>query len=197
MKKNYLENKHVSLRAPEPEDLELLYQWENDTSVWLAGNTLTPFSRYILRQFIENSHKDIYETRQQRFMIDLHIKVIEQAIGTIDLFDFDPFHERAGIGILIINKEFRDKGYASEALEALINYSFEILKLHQLYANVNKDNASSLKLFKKHGFIISGERKEWNKTSKGRKDEYFLQLINNEKETIGNRQSAVDNKTDK
>jgi len=181
--KNYLQNKNISLRAPEPEDLELLYQWENDTSVWQAGNTTSPFSKYILRQFIENSHKDIYETKQQRFMIDLHTKIIEQAIGTIDLFDYNPFHERAGIGILIMNKELRQMGYASEALEALINYSFEILKLHQLFANVDVENSASLKLFEKHGFKITGEKKEWNKAPAGRKDEYFLQLINNKKGT--------------
>ena len=181
MDKNYLKNKNISLRAPEPEDLELLYEWENNTSVWQAGNTTSPFSKYILKQFIENSHKDIYETRQQRFMIDLQSKTPVQTIGTIDLFDYDPFHERAGIGILIMNKEFRQIGYASEALQALVNYSFEILRLHQLFANVEVENTASLKLFEKHGFRITGEKKEWNKTPAGRKDEYFLQLINNKK----------------
>lgn len=179
MNKNSLKKNNILLRAPEPEDLELLYKWENDTSVWQAGNTLTPFSKFILRQFIENSHKDIYETKQQRFMIDLTDKKPPQTIGTIDLFDYDPFHERAGIGILIMNKELREKGYASEALRILINYSFQILGLHQLFANVDVENTTSLNLFKKNGFKIAGEKKEWNKTPDGRKDEYLLQLINN------------------
>jgi len=34
-------------------------------------------------------------------------------IGTIDIFEFDPFHKRAGIGILIGNESYRRKGYAS------------------------------------------------------------------------------------
>ncbi|MCH7656707.1 MAG: GNAT family N-acetyltransferase [Bacteroidetes bacterium] len=177
MDKNYLKNKNILLRAPEPEDLELLYKWENDTSVWQAGNTLSPFSKFILRKFIENSHKDIHETRQQRFMIDLQSKTPVETIGTIDLFDYDPFHERAGIGILIMNNKIRQRGYATEALQALINYSFEILRLHQLFANVDVENSASLKLFEKHGFRITGEKKEWTKTPSGRKDEYFLQLL--------------------
>ena len=114
-------------------------------------------------------------------MIDLQSKTPVQTIGTIDLFDYDPFHERAGIGILIMNKELRQIGYASEALQALVNYSFEILRLHQLFANVEVENTASLKLFEKHGFRITGEKKEWNKTPAGRKNEYFLQLINNKK----------------
>ena len=51
------------------------------------------------------------------------------------------------------------------------------LKLHQLFANINVENTASLKLFEKHGFRITGEKKEWNKTPAGRKNEYFLQLI--------------------
>ena len=35
-----LENERVCLRALEPEDLELLYRWENDSELWEVGNTL-------------------------------------------------------------------------------------------------------------------------------------------------------------
>ena len=98
-----LEGKLIQLRAPEPEDLECLYRWENDTEIWQVSNTLTPFSRYILKNYIESAHLDIYETRQLRFMIDALSNGSEakKTIGTIDLFDFEPYHNRAGIGILI------------------------------------------------------------------------------------------------
>ena len=36
--------KNIKLRALEPEDLELLYQWENNDSYWLISNTVSPFS---------------------------------------------------------------------------------------------------------------------------------------------------------
>ncbi|HCC72029.1 MAG TPA: GNAT family N-acetyltransferase, partial [Bacteroidales bacterium] len=80
----------IKLRAPEPEDLVILYNWENDPSIWQVSNTLSPFSKYTLRKYIENSHKSIFETGQLRFMIE--IIQLEKTIGTIDLFDFDPFH---------------------------------------------------------------------------------------------------------
>ncbi len=142
-----LENNIIKLRALEPSDIDLLYKWENDISVWRVSNTLAPFSKYIIKQYIENSHFDIYQTKQLRLIIDLKSGEELIPIGCIDLFDFEPFHNRAGIGILIADSEYRGKSYASEALDLLIKYSFEILNLHQLYCNITVDNEASLKLF--------------------------------------------------
>lgn len=165
----------IRLRAPEPEDLDLLYLWENDPDVWHVSNTLAPFSYYTLKNYIENSHQDIYQAKQIRLMID--IRETPQTIGSIDLFDFDPFHNRAGVGILIGDVSQRKQGYAGEALDLLIDYGFEILNLHQLYCGIGADNISSIKLFKSRNFEQCGERKEWLKTSQGWQTEYLFQLI--------------------
>ena len=168
--------KEISLRALEPEDLELLYEWENNVSYWIISNTIIPFSKYTLKRYLEDSHKDIYETGQVRLMID-HI-ADNTTIGTIDIFDFDPFHKRAGVGILIANEEYRRKGYATMALKCLIDYCFSTLMLHQLYCSILSNNCESMDLFKKVGFIQSGIKKEWIRTSDGYLDEYLFQLIN-------------------
>ncbi len=168
--------KNIRLRALEPEDLELLYEWENDKAYWSISNTVAPFSRYTLKRYLENSHKDIYETGQLRLMID-HIDD-NITIGTIDLFDFDPFHKRAGIGILIAKEAYRRKGYASMSLTCLIKYCFKTLQLHQLYCNILSNNQESIDLFKNHGFEQIGIKKDWINTSGGYLDEHMFQLIN-------------------
>jgi diamine N-acetyltransferase len=165
----------IRLRALEPEDLELLYEWENNDSYWVFSNTVTPFSKYTLKRYLENSHKNIFETGQLRLMIELASE--KKTIGTIDLFDFDPFHKRAGLGILIADDAERRKGYASMALKCLIDYCFTTLQLHQLYCNILAKNCESMDLFKKQGFVQSGVKKEWIKTSEGYLDEYMFQLI--------------------
>jgi diamine N-acetyltransferase len=173
-----LESTHLQLRAPEPADLDFIYAWENNTDTWLVSNTLTPFSRFVLARYIETAHLDIWEAKQLRLIIILKSQHGEgKPIGAIDLFDFDPFHMRAGIGILIADKEDRRKGYASEAIEILKEYAFETLGLHQLYCNITASNEISLTLFKKSGFIIAGLKKEWVRIPGGWEDEYFLQLI--------------------
>jgi diamine N-acetyltransferase len=168
--------KNISLRAPEPTDIEVLYSWENNPNTWQISNTLLPYSRFALEQYIMNASLDIYSTKQLRLMIDLLSGEQIVTIGTIDLFDFSPMHRRAGVGILIENN-FRSRGYASEAMELMIEYAFNTLQLHQLYCNVSSENQASLKLFKKFGFEIVGLKKDWLSINNRWTDEYLLQLI--------------------
>lgn len=172
---NLLEKNGVRLRALEPADIEILYRWENDTAVWGVSHTLLPFSRHTLEQFITEQAHDIYRTRQTRFVIEE--TETGRPVGVIDLFDFDPFHLRAGVGILVYEPEDRRKGYASEALGILVRYGFEVLRLHQLYCNIPAGNAPSRRLFEKCGFIPCGLKKEWLRTPEGWEDEWTLQLI--------------------
>jgi diamine N-acetyltransferase len=176
---NPLSGKNIRLRAIEPADLNAIYEWENDPGNWLISNTITPFSAHILTKYIEHAQKDIYEARQLRLMIDLmnDSGVTKETIGTVDLFDFDPVHKRAGIGILIANQENRMKGFAYESLTILIRYAFETLHLHQLYCNISHDNQASLKLFKKLGFSEIGIKRDWLQGDSGWLDVYLLQLI--------------------
>lgn len=173
---NLLEGKKVKLRALEPEDIDLLMAWENNTPNWQVSGTVAPFSRAILKDFISNSHLDIYQTRQLRFMIE----TLEgpATIGTIDLFEFDPFHQRAGVGVLIADPAQRNNGYASESVELVKEYCFKHLGLHQLFCNILEGNEASLRLFKKAGFELSGSKKAWVRLGQSYKDEYFLQLFN-------------------
>src|SRR3954468_9772566 len=177
-----LNGNQLVLRAIEPGDIDVLYTWENDTRFWKVSNTVVPFSREVLNQYLETAHLDIYTVKQLRLMIDELPNAnneLKQAksIGCIDLFDFDPFHLRAGIGILIASEQDRRKGHASEALELLINYCFEHLNLHQLYCNIEVSNEASILLFKKHGFEITGVKKHWIRVGNSYKDELSLQLL--------------------
>jgi len=166
----------IRLRALEPEDIELLYSWENNPDTWKASNTLVPVSRFILRQFLENATRDIFEVHQLRLMIEL--VQTSKPIGTIELFEFDPFHLRAGVGIIIVETSERRKGYAEQSLHLLLDYTFNTLCLHQIYCNIKKDNTPSLQLFKKIGFRVVGVKEQWVRNAEGWEDEYLLQLIN-------------------
>lgn len=147
----------IHLRALEPEDLPFLEKVENNPEFWEISHTLTPFSNYTLSKYLEAAGRDIYEARQQRFGLELK----GELIGFVDLFDFDPMHKRAGIGIVIAERRHRKMGYAREALELLCDYSFEHLGLHQLYANILEENQGSQALFKKLGFDLIGLKKDW------------------------------------
>jgi len=170
-----LENETIRLRAPEPEDLDKLYIWENDASLWEMGSTLSPYSRYELKQYIADAGHDIYDRKQLRLIIEL--KETNTAVGTIDLYDFDPHHRRAGVGILIDTAHQR-KGYAKNTLQLLINYAFSFIKIHQLYAYIPLTNTPSLQLFEQCGFETIGILKDWLFTTNGYVDVRIATCIN-------------------
>lgn len=167
---------NIELRSPEPDDADLLYQWENDSNVWRVSNTMAPFSKHTIRKHIEESSLNIYETGQARFII---CRLDDRKpVGTIDLFEFDTFNLRAGVGILIARETDRRKGYALNALTAITNYCFNHLMIHQLWCNILSDNNGSSALFEKAGFTLSGVKREWLREKEGYSDELFYQLIN-------------------
>lgn len=171
-----LKGQNIFLRALEPEDLEFVYAIENDEAIWEVSNTQTPYSKFLIRQYLENAHQDIYEAKQLRLAICKN--QTSGVIGLIDLFDFDPKNSRAGVGIIIQNDEHRNNGYGKEALELVINFSFTQLQLHQLYANIQTENDASIKLFSTFGFQKIGVKRDWT-FSKGKfLDEAIFQLIN-------------------
>lgn len=174
----YLENNSIKLRALEPEDLDILYRWENDSDVWTVSNAVEPYSRYILKEYIAYSDKTIYEKKQLRLMIEL--KDTRDVVGAIDLFDFDVHNKRAGIGILI-DGAFRNNGYASQALSLVVEYAFKFLHLHQIYANVVSNNDASRALFANGGFVMSGVLKDWLCCDTGFLDVEVYQLVREEK----------------
>lgn len=169
-----LEGKHINLRPLEPEDLQFLYDSENDETNWKVSGTLVPYSKFILKNYIKNSHQDIYEAKQVRLVIEN--KKTNALVGMIDLFDFEPMHKRAGIGILILN-EHQNNGYASEALRLVISYAFHYLYLHQLFANITTDNKNSIRLFEKHKFQLTGIKKDWIYHDQNFYNEATFQLI--------------------
>lgn len=170
-----LENEVIRLRALEPEDLEPLYRWENNPELWGVGNTLSPYSRYILKEYIAESHRDIFETKQLRLMIEL--RSTGAAIGTVDLYDLDIHHRRAGVGVLL-DPVYQGGGLATEAVNLLVEYVHSLLKLHQLYAHIPVNNESSKALFTRCGFTITGILSDWIAIEGGYSDVIVMQWIN-------------------
>jgi len=165
----------VKIRALEPKDIDFLFEIENDWDMWHLSHTQQPFSARLLQDYIANADRDIYEAKQFRFGIE----VIEnqRLVGFIDLFDFDPKNKRAGVGI-VIQQKYRHQSYGKAALQLVIDYAFNILYLHQLYANIADDNLPSIRLFESFGFERTGIKKDWLFDGKNFKDELLYQLIN-------------------
>lgn len=226
-----LEGRLIRLRAVEPDDVELMYAWENDSSVWPVSGTTEPFSHHQMAAFVERQREgDIFRTGQLRLIIetrpdtpapsdevppapgeqhpakhaaarpaatpaaavtptatteDATTAFAPQAtpaakprpVGAVDLFEFDPLHGRAGIGILIHAEEDRGRGYAADAVQVLCRYARQTLRLHQLWCNVGAANTASLRLFRAAGFRQIGVKHDWQWTPDGYRDEVMMQKL--------------------
>ena len=161
----------IKLRALEPEDLDILYMIENDTGLWNVGTTNVPYSRYTLHEYIARATNDIYTDRQVRLMAE---NEAGDVVGIVDLVNFDPQHQRAELGIVIMN-DYRRKGYATAAVEEILHYAQRILHLHQLYAIVDKQNTAALSLFKKTAFQESATLEQWLFDGQAYRDALLLQ----------------------
>ena len=182
--KGELENKHtigmkqknlprISLRAMELEDIDLIYDVENNRSEWDVGVTNVPYSRYLLQEFVTLSTGDIYSDKQVRLIIET---IDRQAVGMADLTNFSPAHLRAEVGIYLL-EAYRGMGYGVSALMELSSYARQVLHLHQLYACIDKQNKKSVDTFLNAGYVASAELKDWLYDGKKHRDALLMQLF--------------------
>ena len=190
----------IHLRAIEPEDLDLLYRIENDVKLWNVGATNVPYSRYTLHDYVANSSDDIYADRQVRMMVE---NEQHQVVGIADVVNFDPSNCRAEVGLIILNdfrrgiadvvnfdpsncraevgliilNDFRRQGFGSSSLEAVADYALQVLHLHQLYAYVDVTNEASLGLFRKMGYEVSANIKDWLYDGRKYRDAVLMQRV--------------------
>lgn len=172
--KQLMSNNQIALRPLEPTDLDTLYNWENDTALWMVSDTVAPYSRAALWQYLEGYTGDLYAQRQLRLMITLASD--GTSVGTIDYLNFDPLNNRAELG-LFIDRDHRGKGLGREALELLTDYSREHLGLRQLYVFIDVANEVCLKLFKDFGYHQVGVINSWVKRGTTYHDVALLQMI--------------------
>jgi ribosomal-protein-alanine N-acetyltransferase len=84
-----------------------------------------------------------------------------EVIGTCTIFKIDEKNRRAEIGY-ILNRNFWGQGLMTEAMNTLIEFSFDTLNLHRLEADTDPNNTASNRLLEKFGFKREGYfRERW------------------------------------
>jgi diamine N-acetyltransferase len=147
----------VQIRSLEPNDATTLYLWDNNPDLWHVSESPGPVSLHILQQMCSDGPQALLEHGQQRWMIEANGK----PIGTVELFDYQPKHLRAGVGILIGSPENRNRGYGLLALEKVLQLGFEVFGITNFWATIGVSNTASSHVFLKSGFQQVGIWKQW------------------------------------
>ena len=149
-----LKSTNIYLRNLISSDASIVFDWENNPANWEISNTEKLFTREEIEEFV-NQPQDINLNQQLRFMICKNDTNL--SIGCIDLFDYK-IGKSVGVGILIADKKWRNKGYATEALKLLFNYCRNELKIDSIFCHIFKKNTISIRLFESCGFKFIDER---------------------------------------
>ncbi len=166
------EKTHIHLRALEPSDATLIFMWENDRDLWQYGSTQAPLSLHQIQQYIDSYNDDVFASRQLRLMICEE----ETPVGAVDLYELDPLHRRAGVGIMIA-KEHQHKGFATQALDTIADYAENRLGLHQLWCICSVTNVPAVATFQAAGYSICGRLRSWIRIGHRYIDAFTLQKL--------------------
>lgn len=141
--------KKVVLRAIEPEDMPLLYEMINDPDIEAkVGGWSFPISRAEQQNWYEVTLKD---KENHRFIIETRDKAENQSIGMIYISYIDWKNRNADIGIKLTSSAPKRKGYATDAVVALLSFAFQELQLNRANLKILSDNIASIGLFEKCG----------------------------------------------
>ncbi len=147
-----LEGEKVRLRPVEERDLPLFVRWLNDPDVryWLAiseGPELT----------MESEREWYEEMRADAEGVVWSIETVEgQPIGSLDLRDIDETNRRAGLGIVIGEKDHWSEGHGTDAIRRVLRYAFEELELRLVELHTDEDNLRAIRCYEKCGFVREG-----------------------------------------
>ena len=95
----------------------------------------------------------------EKYMWGIYPNSTSDLIGTITLYDINRHHGRGVIGLMIGEKEYWGKGCGTEAIKLVVDYAFQRLNLHKVWAGVVAVNQGSVEAFQKAGFEIEGKMK--------------------------------------
>jgi len=154
-------NEKIALRDVCPDDLDAMYRWETDPAARRVSFGSAVVTREMLWAYIQGYTRDLTRDGQVRMIVTLQEDgCAPEAVGAVDLTDYDQRNRRAQVGI-VIDADFRGKGFGRAALRLLERYCRSKLGLYQLYAIVGKDNAASLALFSSAGYVAVAELPDW------------------------------------
>lgn len=156
MKTKFLESEHIFLRPLSVnDDLREYENWLNDQETTrFMGSGRIPISLDLLKDYISKIN-----TSKNDFLLGIFLCENEKHIGNLTLEHIDWIHRKGELGIVIGNRDYLGKGYATEAVNLMLKHCFGRLNLNKITAGMVSLNIASKRLFENCGFVLEGTLK--------------------------------------
>lgn len=149
-----METKRLILRELRQSDAERIFRYANDedTNRYLIFGDLATEegARKYVKRAMASAATDPSVERRLSYKLAILLKPENDFIGSCWLDITDAAHGRASIGYFVDHMEW-GKGYATEAVQALIAFGFETLKLHRIEATCDADHSATRRVLEKLG----------------------------------------------
>jgi RimJ/RimL family protein N-acetyltransferase len=142
----------VTLRRPEPKDVEFLYEYRND---WEVIQGLGGFSTgYAIKDILD--WIEFHRNKRDEIIFTIAETEKDICLGHVGLYKIDHRARSAEFAIMLGNREWWGKGVGKQVTHAVIDYGFRHLNLHRVYLTVLKTNDRAISLYEKLGFKTEG-----------------------------------------
>jgi len=169
-----LKGKLVKLRKIKMADALRFVKWLNDKEV----NKFTTRRKISLakeKKWIREMPKHWQTDR-----IFAIVTISDIHIGSIGLHKIDQRDKNASYAIIIGDKNYWQKGYGTDASRLILDYGFNVLKLHRIYLRVYDYNKRAIKVYQNLGFKLEGKEREQNFYNNKFHDVFMMGLLKNE-----------------
>jgi len=153
MRREPLSGGRVVLRPLEREHLERCVKWFNDREV----------TYYLGREQPLTMAEEERWFAEYRAKVDEEIYAIEvngNHVGNVGLHAIDRANRKANLGIVIGEKDYWSKGLGTDAMQTVLRYAFEQLRLHKVNLDVIEYNERAIHVYERCGFVKEGIRRE-------------------------------------
>lgn len=141
---------YLSPRCMDEEDTEKFTEWLNDFEV-------TDYTgRSGLLMSLEGEKKYLIENSNPEATFAIVTLEEDKLIGTVGLENINNINRSAVLGIFIGDKDYRSKGYGTEAIRLLLDFGFNYMNLHSIKLNLMSANERAFKCYSKCGFKEAG-----------------------------------------
>lgn len=172
-----LKCKNLIFRKPTLDDVEELVVLKNNkkASRLLGGNTPI-YTVEILQRWVE-----YHNNNKEEVLLVIYDEDTQKLIGHVGLYKIDADSNKAEYGILLADDNSRGKGYGTMCTKMMVDYAFDVLKLHKVYAEIITENKASIAMFKKCGFKVDGILRDDNYKDARYYDVLIMSILESER----------------
>jgi len=179
-----LHGERVYLRSPERSDIPIFVRWFNDAELTSFLSMRAPMSVPMEESWFDNMVKS---QGVDNYHFTICLLPDDRPVGTCNLFHVDKVNGSAGIGISIGEKSLWDQGLGTDAMLALLDFGFGMLRLERMWLEVYDFNARARRSYEKCGFVLEGVQRH-AMYKRGRFiDVHLMSILRNEWENLDRR----------